>query len=87
MEVSDVPIYAMQGKTEAALVSLRLAINQGWRNAWWFDVEHDAGLDSIRDEPEFQTMLKEIRADMATQLERVRAMEAAGELEPVPDTN
>jgi len=30
-------------------------------------------------------MLEEIRADMAAQLERVRAMEAKGELEPVPD--
>ena len=30
-------------------------------------------------------MLDEIKADMAAQLQRVRAMEANGELEPIPD--
>jgi hypothetical protein len=37
------------------------------------------------DEPEYQTMVEEIESDMAAQLERVRAMEANGELEPIPD--
>ena len=46
---------------------------------------HDLSLESIRDEPEYQTMVEEIEADMAAQLERVRAMEANGELEPIPD--
>jgi len=31
-------------------------------------------------------MLAEIKADMAAQLARVRAMEASGDLEPIPDT-
>jgi DNA invertase Pin-like site-specific DNA recombinase len=83
--ISDARIYALQGKTEAALASLRQAIDQGWRGTWWFYLEHDSSLDSIRDEPEFQDMLDEIKADMATQLERVRVMEANGELEPIPD--
>ena len=85
--ISDVSIYAMQGKIEAALASLRLVIDQGWRTSWWFDLEHDPGLDSIRDEPEFQAMLEEIKADMAAQLEHVKAMEANGELEPISDIN
>ena len=34
---------------------------------------------------EFQGMVAEIKAEMATQLERLRAMEASGELEPIPD--
>ncbi len=46
---------------------------------------HDLSLESIRDEPEYQTMVEEIEADMAAQLQRVRAMEANGELEPIPD--
>jgi len=83
--ISDVLIHALQGKTEAALTALRQAIDQRWRNGWWFYVEHDPALDSIRDEPEFQAMVEEIRAEMAAQLERVRAMEASGELEPIPD--
>ena len=85
--ISDVRIYALQGKSEAALASLRQAIDQGWRGMWWFYLGHDSSLDSIRDEPEFQDMLQEIKADMAAQLERVRTMEANGELEPIPDVD
>jgi TolB-like protein/Tfp pilus assembly protein PilF len=83
--ISDVLIYALQRKIAAALAALRQAIDQGWRASWWFYLDHDPSLDSIRDAPEFQAMLQEIKADMAAQLERVRAMEANGELEPVPD--
>jgi tetratricopeptide (TPR) repeat protein len=83
--ISDALIYAQQGKTQAALDALRQVIDQGWRESWWFYFDHDLNLDPIRDEPEFQAMVEEIKADMATQLARVRAMEANGELEPVPD--
>jgi tetratricopeptide (TPR) repeat protein len=82
---ADVLIYSLQGQPREALSALRQAIDSGWRTAWWFYLEHDPSLDSVRDEPEFQAMLEEIRADMAAQLERVRTMEASGELEPVPD--
>ena len=85
--ISDVLIYAQQGKTKEALSALRQAIDEGWRAAWWYYLEHDPNLDSIRHEPEFQAMVEEIKADMATQLERVREMEASGELEPIPDVN
>ncbi len=85
--ISDVLIYALQGNTEAALAALRQAIDQGWRTSWWFYLELDPNLDSIRDEPEFQAMVEEIKADMAAQLGRVREMEANGELEPIPDIN
>jgi TolB-like protein/Tfp pilus assembly protein PilF len=83
--ISDALIYAQQGKTRAALAALRQVIDQGWREAWWFYFDHDPNLDSIRDEPEFQAMVVEIKADMATQLEHVRAMEANGKLEAIPD--
>jgi len=85
--ISDVLIYAQQGKTKQALSSLRQAIDERWRVAWWYYAEHDPSLDSIRYEPEFQAMMEEIKADMAAQLERVRAMEASGELEPIPEVN
>jgi hypothetical protein len=32
-------------------------------------------------------MVEEIKADMAAQLERLRAMEASGKLEPIPEVN
>jgi len=76
----QVQIYALQGKTEKALEALRQAIDNGWRGLWWYWLEHNQNLDSIRDEPEFQAMVEEIKADMAAQLEHVRAMEASGEL-------
>jgi tetratricopeptide (TPR) repeat protein len=85
--ISDALIYAQQGKTQAALAALRKAMDQGWRESWWFYFDHDMNLDLIRDEPEFQAMLEEIKADMAAQLARVRAMDEAGQLEPVPDIN
>ena len=86
-QIADVRIYALQGETRKALTALRQAIDEGWRFEWWYHAEHDLHLDSIREESEFQAMMDEVRADMAAQLERVRAMEASGELEPVPDIN
>jgi len=67
----QVQIYALQGKTGKALEALRQAIDNGWRGLWWYWLEHDPNLDSIRDEPEFQAMVAEIKLDMATQLQRV----------------
>ena len=83
----DVLIYAQQGHTEAALAALRRAIDKGWRTMWWFFFELDPAVESFHDEPEFQAMLQEIKSDMATQLERVRAMEANGELASIPGTD
>ncbi|MCH7981162.1 MAG: winged helix-turn-helix domain-containing protein [Proteobacteria bacterium] len=78
--IADVEIYALQGNHEKALALLRQAIDAGWRNYWWL-AEHNPNLDLIRNEPEFQVMLKEVEADMAAQLMRVREMEASGEIE------
>ena len=83
--LSDVQIMALQGKTDAALAALRQAVDQGWRTDWRFFFHVDPNLDSIRDEAEFQAMREEIKADMVTQLGRVREMEANGELAPIPN--
>ncbi len=82
--IADVQIYALQGDNRKALSSLRQAIDKGWRARWWHDLKHDLNLESIRDEPEFQAMVKEIEADMAEQLARVREWDANGELAPIP---
>jgi TolB-like protein/Tfp pilus assembly protein PilF len=82
--ISDVQIYALQGRTAEALGELREAIDSGWRSLWWYYLKHDMNLDSIRDEPEFQAMVKEIETDMAEQLERVREMGHYGELASAP---
>ena len=83
--ISDVRIYALQGRSEAALAALRHAIDEKWRTYWWYYLIHDPSLQSIRNEPDFQAMVEEIKADMAAQLERVKEMDASGELEPVPE--
>jgi tetratricopeptide (TPR) repeat protein len=78
--IADVQIYAMQGNKQKALSALRQAIDEGWRHLWWYYLKHDPNLESLHDEPEYQAMVAEIEADMATQLERVREMVRNGEL-------
>ncbi len=80
--LADVEILALQARDEEALVALRSGIDEGWRSNWrWLTVDN-RNLDSIKDTPEFRVIIADIEADMAAQLERVRAMEASGELEP-----
>ncbi|MCH7645341.1 MAG: tetratricopeptide repeat protein [Myxococcales bacterium] len=85
--VADVKIYALQGDKQKALSALQRAINEGWRNSWWYYLKYDPSLESLHDEPEFQAIVAEIEADMAAQLEHVREMERNGELEPIPEVS
>jgi len=85
--IQRVMIHALKGDTEAALALLRHTIDGGWRDNWWIFFEIDPGLDSIRHEPDFQSMLQKIRDDMMLQRDRLEEMEIAGELEPVPDSD
>jgi hypothetical protein len=57
------------------------------RDRWRSQLLYSPNLESIRDTPEFQAMVAEIEADMATQLARVREMERNGELEPIPEVS
>ena len=82
---ADVQIYALQGEKQKALSALRQAIDEGWRDLWWYFLKYNPGLESLHDEPEYQAMVAEIEADMAEQLARVREMERNGELEPIPE--
>jgi hypothetical protein len=74
--ISDSAIYALRGDTGAALTALREAIDQGWRASWWYHLKHDPNFDAIRDEPEFQAMVKEIESDMTAQLARTHEPDA-----------
>jgi TolB-like protein/Tfp pilus assembly protein PilF len=85
--IADVQVYALQGDKQKALSALQQAIDEGWREFWWFYLKYDPILESLHDEPEFQAMVAEIEADMAAQLERVREMERNGELEPIPEVS
>jgi len=84
-EILDVLIYALQDKDDKAIAALTYILDKGWRAQSWFYLERDPNLDSIRDEPLFQAALKEFKAEMAAQLQRVRTMDANGQLVPIPD--
>ncbi len=79
-----VAIYAIQGDVDRAIGQLRELVDAGWRAGWW-RLEREPIYEPLWGEPEFQALMDEIRADMAIQLERVREMERAGELEPLPE--
>ena len=81
--ISDVQIHALQGRTAEALAALRESIDAGWRSLWWYYLNHDKNLDSLRGLPEFQAMVKEIETDMAEQLARVHEADAKGEIAPI----
>ncbi len=82
--ISNVQILALQGKKAEALAALRLAVDEGWRTLWWYYLQYDPNLESIRSEPVFQAILAEIKADMSAQMQRIREMEKSGEIETVP---
>lgn len=82
-----VEIYALQGRTQMALESLRKAIDDGDRWLSWYHFELNPNLKSLHDEPEFQAMADEVRIDMAAKLFRLKEMEAKGELAPLPYTD
>ena len=78
---------AMLGREEEALDIFEELVQSGWRgNFAWnnpglpFFLHRAAIADAIRDHPRFQAAIAVIEADMAQQLENVRAMERRGEI-------
>jgi TolB-like protein/Tfp pilus assembly protein PilF len=70
--ITDVRIYVMQGKPEQALETLRGAVDEGWRVFWKAYLLHDPVFDELRTNPEFEAIVAELEADMASQREHVR---------------
>ena len=52
-------VAAVGGKKEEALAAFRRAIDDGYRWDWWL-LKADATLDSLRDDPRFAAMMKEL---------------------------
>ena len=77
--IGDVMLYSMRGEKDKALALLREAIDMGWREQSGYGLFGNKILDSLRAEPAFIAMEKEIEDDMAAQLERLRSVELAGE--------
>ena len=66
----DTSIRALGGNRQEALVSLRKAIDLGWRRSWYARI--DPTLESLRDTPEFKEMMAEVDADIARQRRQLR---------------
>ena len=84
---SLVRIYALLGDVPNALLALRESIDEGQRTGWGIDLLHSPVTAPLRNEPQFQEMVEEIRADMATQLANVQEMQRTGEIPPLPAVN
>jgi TolB-like protein/Tfp pilus assembly protein PilF len=78
--ISDVRIFALQKRPQRALDALRQAIDEGWCFLSWYWLQHDPSFDSIREEPEFQRLYKELQTDLAAQAKRVKDLQASGDL-------
>jgi len=79
--IRDVQILALQRKNFEAIATLREAIDEGFRgtvasNGWPLSI--DPYLDSIRSEPEFQAMLRELDDAIAEMQQRVLEAEQTG---------
>jgi hypothetical protein len=68
---ADAEIYALQGKTGAALSALWAAAEEGWRRHWSFWIERNPNLEAIADHAEYQAVIAELKSDMAAQAQRI----------------
>jgi len=76
--------FAVRGDKRESLAALRAAVDDGWRNVWRLLLKYDPVFATLHEAPEYKAIVAEIEADMAAQLANVRAMEARGELAPLP---
>jgi serine/threonine protein kinase/Flp pilus assembly protein TadD len=51
-------VYALQGRTEEAIVCLEMALKLGFAHREW--IEHDADLNSLRTHPRYQGLMKSL---------------------------
>ena len=73
--VTDVRIHTLRGDTDLALQALRRAVDENWRCHWRYFLDVDTVLEPLRSLPEFDAIYRDISADMAAQLEVVKAKE------------
>jgi hypothetical protein len=73
--ISDVQILALRGEPAAALQALEDAVAVGWRSLWWYYLLQDPKLASLHERPAFQRAVREIKLDMAAQMDRIYRLE------------
>jgi len=66
-------IYAFKGEKDKAFENLRVFNQKQRMGIWWVTLfKHDPLFDSIRDEPEFQQIVREVEAKYQAEHEKVR---------------
>jgi TolB-like protein/Tfp pilus assembly protein PilF len=65
--LTDARVHAIRGDREQALDAITAAVDEGWRNLWWFYFDHDPVLAPLRSEAEFQAARLRVSADIAAQ--------------------
>ena len=74
-------IYAFQGDREKALKYLAEYANRGFSGGWYDYILIDPFFESLRDDPEFQAIVKQAQEEKAAIRAQVREMEERGELD------
>ena len=65
--IALVRIHALRGDNDLAIDALQKAVDGGWRAGWRLALYHDRALDSLRDLPEFKTIVARVEADIEQQ--------------------
>lgn len=78
--IIDVRVYASLGETNKAIVAMQEAVSVGWRELYGrlrggHLFQPPVMLDLLEGNPEYEVIINEINADLALQLERVKAMD------------
>lgn len=68
-------IHALKGEREAALNSLQIAYERGFRGAWWLSV--DWRMESLQQEPQFVAIKEQIEKDISQALSEVEVFAVA----------
>jgi len=79
-ELSGARLAALAGNTKDAMRRLRDAVSRGWKgqDTGFPDPESDPALDNLRKDPEFQSVLKLLRASQAAEAERLSHVDLSG---------
>jgi TolB-like protein/Tfp pilus assembly protein PilF len=66
--IANVDAYISLGREQEALTALRKLVDENWRMIWRWNTEVNPTHDSLRDNAEYQALIKEIKDDLAEQV-------------------
>ena len=73
--IAKVDALALLGREEEALAAMRQLIDDGWRMLWRWSTVFNPNHESLRGNPEYDSMLAEIEQDLARQVEEFGGVE------------